>query len=645
MAVIDIPGESAAPLGPQPSGGGLQAPVLTQAPGIRVDFGPALHNTQAPQIPKDFASGLFQGSQALAEGLQHVGGFLSGVVQKIGEAQAQDQLNKAELSMTQAKGDFETWKTQNPDPTQWGGEWNKRQDELLKSVIPDNASPIAKRAIQTSFSKFGMNMAVDTQTSAAKQVFSNAKESGIANAMSMVESGQYGAASAKISALQDGGYIHPLEGWHLQNSIKQKHEGDITDTFKSALATSNPENGGYAIARGLVEKGASDNVIPGPKAELMRNSVDAKERNDGVLTDIQQNPSDTLRRLESFGEDGHPVDYRWMSPAERMTMSGHARSSMAVISKGETDNFNAAAMTGAIKDDGDARKFFTPNTPSHIQEALVSRWRNGQPDTKEQFQTTQSQILGFDPDAPDAKWREAELRRDISATFSTQSASVLTGMLNDHLKPDRPDKADSAVKKFVSDSLLELHHGQLLGVHYKDQDAAIAAVHDPSVLEAFGIKPIIKGWFSDDKDAVLKTEGPGALDVFRKEVGKLSKGGKSPIVTDKYNTLSPDTQALMQRVLRGSVGTETLDNLRIQSAGNMAQLQSEFNAQIEKRPEMTVDDARKWIDDVAGRYSVQNARSAIKPRLAPSAPQTTPIYPKAGATSDQLRESLKKYGG
>lgn len=618
-----------------PASGG-QEPVTTHFPTMRVSFAAGMDAVEAPRLPKDFGSGYFQGAQALAQGMQHVAGFLENVGLQQAKAKSLEDINSAEVAMSKAHGDFAAWMEQNKqNPDSWLPEWNKRTQDIQKSLVTDQTSQFAKEQIMKSFNTFSTQVAVNTQVSGLKQQFSNTRDAGVANAMTMMQAGNYGGASAKIDDLAANGFIHATEAAQMKQSIIAKHENDMMDSFKSVMSQATPDNGGFDIAKGIIKKGIDDGVWHKEKGDFLMTTVESKQRSDGLLAQIGSNPVETLRQLEEHDENGKPKNFDWLQPGDRSTMLSHARAATMQVSRTEQDNFLAGLETGAIKDEDAARKFFSDATPTHIKEMLVNRWKGGLPDTKEAFMQAQGQVLGFDPKAPDAKYQEAALRSTIKTTLQPESAKVLNEMLDDRIKEPKPQHE---VRKFVNDAIMELHKNQLLGVRYKDQDAAIQAVHDPKVLEAFGIKPET-GIFFKDKDAVLKTDGPASLDLFRKEVAKNTIKGKSPLVPDKFNALPKETQDLVTRLLHSSSAMDEDTNLRIQSMSNGARLNTEFEAWLSAHPDATVSDANKWLTEVQGRFSVQSASQLLRPKAS-----TGSVYPMGAATPAQLKDLLKKYG-
>lgn len=615
---------------------------------IRVDHGPEINALRAPQIPENFGAGFFAGAQRLAAGVSALGGFMTHVAEKVGEAKSAQQVNDAEVEMAKMHGDFQAMMDKNPnDPDSWGVEWERQATDLHKRLLADKGlTPIARDAIDASWKRFAATKGASIQGAMVRQQFSNTKDSYIANGLQRAKDGDYTGAIATFKKAEEEGLTRPVETFHLKDQVSRMQKSDVLETAKTMLAKSGPLVGGYDQARELLK--ANADVLGKTDLQTALETVDSKERSDAVLQEIIENPVEALKKLNSYGEDGEPTNYSWMQPGERMQYSAQARGAVALQSKEDADRYLAVLSVGGIKDEKHARSFFSEATPKDEVEKYVAIWRQGRGETKPQYLEALNEIEAFDISNAkgDRAEREANLRKEIAFGVSPTEAIELQNYFTERLKGDK--EALHSAKHQVSKGVLELDSAGLLGVNYSGQEQALAAIQDPKVLKALGIAPesvsigqraaqiYTLGIFGGKAtpSAIRTVRGPQAFQMF-KDAAKKSK-----INIDLYNALDPKQKAIVEDVLHGT-SIDTAADLRLESMSRAEKVIQEWNEHLKTHPEdATSEKANKFLQEVQTRYGGDAINNTIEkekkktsalPRVHTTAPGAAPKGVGAGA--------------
>lgn len=586
------------------------APVRNDFRAIRVDHGPEINALRAPDIPEGFGAGFFAGAQRLAQGVQALGGFMSGVALKVGEARAAQQVNDAEVLMSKAHGDFvANYMLKHPnEPDAWGAEWEKHATELRQQLLSnDSLLPVARDAIDASWKRFAVIKGGEIQGAMVRQQFTNTKNSYIANAATMREQGNYVGSDAALDEGYHGGYLHKMEHFTLKKANRDAQEGEAIDTAKSLIESANPFNGGYQKARDFVK---ANEAVVGKNKQKLYDSIDGKERSDGVLNAINENPVLELKRLESYSENGKPTNYAdWMTPGERAQYTAHARGAVALQSRKEATAFLTAMTGNAIKNAEHAESFFQSGATDDAEKARYMQiWREGRGDTKEVFIDAQRRVHGFDVSNRDGlrDYREIVLRKWLDRELPKATAEAMQNQLNSVLKEQKPE---NTAKAFISKSALDLHNSKSLGIDYSGQKQALATIKDPKVLQALGISPEAREhWYSREKTPIplRNVDGPKAFTMF-KELAKTAK-----LDIDLYNKLDPKQKAIVDDVLHGT-SLNTQSDLEIESLARAEQIVTEWNQHVFLHPEKAgMEDAMKFIEEAQTRFGADAINNVIE---------------------------------
>lgn len=123
------------------------APVLMQERRARVDSSGAIRGlygiaeriaggaAQMPGAPSNLGQGRAAGVQAIGEGVKAIGQVQFDIAEKAAQLRNRADLHAAELELQRQYGEFEKWRTQNPDPDLWEKEWADRIGTFADSYV------------------------------------------------------------------------------------------------------------------------------------------------------------------------------------------------------------------------------------------------------------------------------------------------------------------------------------------------------------------------------------------------------------------------------------------------------------------------------------------------------------------------------
>lgn len=209
----------------------------SQAVGALADAG------KMPDLPMSLAEN--PGLHAIGRALQQGGDVIGALAIKRKEAESDVQVANADNAMASHEAEFETWKTQNPDPAGWDKEWATRASAFKNQLLGnEKLNDGARAVIDLRSTRWAGQSQANVAMSAAKQTFALAKSAFAASADAAIESQDFNKLDETLKTGLQKGYFfpHEAENWHQQfvkvgeQRVKQAEAGKERAQYEALAA-------------------------------------------------------------------------------------------------------------------------------------------------------------------------------------------------------------------------------------------------------------------------------------------------------------------------------------------------------------------------------------------------------------------------
>jgi hypothetical protein len=242
--------------------GNVPAPVLDHQRRPTVDTSEVsaaalrLGQIKNPELPESLAAPA-AALGSIGRGIEQGGSVLGALAVKQKEAAADVQVATADNSMLAGKADFEGWKLDHPDPSEWAPEWEKRLTTLKQTVLSNpKLDPTAAEHIGLRMTRFEGQSKADVMTSAAKETFSQAKSSFLGAISSATDAQDRSKFDEALSTSTQKGYVYGHEAEALKQNFekvgerkKKEAEADAISQAKDNIVTLVTGSGGDAAMK------------------------------------------------------------------------------------------------------------------------------------------------------------------------------------------------------------------------------------------------------------------------------------------------------------------------------------------------------------------------------------------------------------
>lgn len=264
--------------------------------------------TQLPQVDPNLGQGQAAGMEAIGEGVQDVGSALLDIEQRVQTAKNYADEHAAQIAMDREVLEFEKWRQDHPDPTEWEPGWQERMSQFSSRYFADkNLSPAAETKIRQRMESFTSRTGVRVGMDAMRETVGQAASALMADVERADEAGDLETGLEKIDEGVRQGWIAEDEAERrkiqLRESIEAKTLQAGMNRVNTFLLNGDPE-------------GAKEELMALPMREderaLQLAEVDRKHAVNIKVNELNdltyEEPHEAIKRLEAIGEDGKPLN-------------------------------------------------------------------------------------------------------------------------------------------------------------------------------------------------------------------------------------------------------------------------------------------------------------------------------------------------
>jgi hypothetical protein len=579
MATIPLFNDGQAPRTPQ-------AAPLSRIPTARLELdyaslaNKAAAANQMPELPRDFFRGLQMGDQALGDAVQQLGNSMQELSVRQMQAKEYADAEEIQTELRYRELEFEKWRTENPDPSKWGEEFNRRFQAVQKDFDGRPYLPRTRALAQRSLDRFGQHGLISVEIDAKRKEFARAHD-----------------------------------------AVRAKRELGIETRNPNLIAEADRD----AVGMSLEE----------PNVAALENLRATKAMQKGMQADLIFNsPKVALDILEGRVE---PPDYMAdMSAEERFKAARTARLTIAenqqVILQQVEKDIASNVLTSVEQFESQVDQYDIKGTldaETRRQAHAIIRGRVFDPGLFNEHLLAAKHFdkNGLGEDADEYEWtlrrrfmnHPAHYREQLEKTLDASKART---------------SGEPSGLKLARNLLHQKHENEQLSdddgtpLLYKQEKFLMDALTDASKTKVFGIT-------EKQTQELIVLDGPARIQRFRELVQNRTKGGKTFEIADPaaYSNLTPFTKDLFHKALHEGA---FVDHNRYKKS---AQRETELARQLEKyaqdNPNATEDDFVKWIELNTSRDRRQNGVRALNDPVTPDNPLPLPV-PGAGASLDLI---------
>lgn len=388
---------------------------------------------QMPDIPLDAMAGKFRGLSKLGAGISDLGSALGAVAEAQADIRNYKDIQEAEMAMDQLASDFEEWKMENPDPSTWEAEWDRRIDTFQQDIEGRGLSPLARDRVNGSFSRFKTGGGIKVKTEATRQLFQEASQLGLARAQVAADQGDYDGAMAQLEELRDrrliseGDYL--LKGQVAKETSDAFHHKNYRQGLEAMVADQawGEAEGHIEAYRDLVgdDIARRDRARVVVSAETDRQTVEATRL-------INDDPWQAEETLFEKNEDGTWKNYPNVKGSTRVALEEGVRSEKARISSENYTTLRKAVDAGYTLEEAQREYPEASRLDPEDYDLLEKAAKLEQADIVGHERLILEEIQGYDAKrdgAGEGKTQE-HLRARINALASPEGAEFLHEVLD-----------------------------------------------------------------------------------------------------------------------------------------------------------------------------------------------------------------------
>lgn len=327
---------------------------------------PSVQRAQYAGVPVSLENALapIRGSQAIAGAIGQTGQVLGEFAVRTAKIREDGILAEQQRQQEAAFGQFQADLANIPDPDQWQAAWDKRANELQKSVAmsQNKLGPDGKRRSQAMFKDWSVQNSIRVKTQSSLAIVKEAKQSLTTQAVELAQQGDLEGARGIIARLDSE--HHALSKGELAD-----WDSKLVQTAENAMVQSAIMEDPFQASEDL-RGGKWESLTPALRNRYL---LQAREREADVRENIMRGFDEQIYALERGDAGVNPVTLeRQINEAPRITAQ-QKRFMLQRLSKTQNPKQQAAAVATLW----DMAEAIDPSSPTakleitQIREALM----------------------------------------------------------------------------------------------------------------------------------------------------------------------------------------------------------------------------------------------------------------------------------
>lgn len=459
---LAMPGSPASP----------NAPAMERGGSVRVNAGEALAGlgriadnlagmAPTPGVPTNLGQGAAQGMVNLGQGVKDLGQARFQIEEEIAKARNYNLLSEAALAMDREIGEFEKFQLENPDPSKWPAEWDRRVSEWPGRYLEGRDYPTAvKDAINSRVLSQGQRYGIEVGVAAKKQEVAMARDN---MTLEFMRAGSAEEIEALASTPEAKLWMDPVTLEMTRLKAMDRLESEQLDIAKN-LVQADINAGKYDVAKSRIQS------APGLREDermAWASGVEKQERQDGFINQVDQvgyyNPDEALNMLNATDENGNWVNWSGMSDEARYKKSREfeaVRANGWAEAAGEIrERISTEGLTEAdLEQDPDFKSL-----PASLQAATVQSIRKGALDDFMELSDFEAKARQLDTRSHEGKIKASEMLAEAQLRFTGDAAESAISTVQSAINNPKPLMPDAEAITMARSSIRERFENQEFG--------------------------------------------------------------------------------------------------------------------------------------------------------------------------------------
>ena len=508
---LAMPGSPASP----------NAPAMERGGSVRVNAGEALAGlgriadnlagmAPVPGVPQNLGQGAAQGMVNLGQGVKDLGQARFQIEEEIAKARNYNLLSEAALAMDREIGEFEKFQLENPDPSKWPAEWDRRVSEWPGRYLEGRDYPPAvKDAINSRVLSQGQRYGIEVGVAAKKQEVAMARDN---MTLEFMRAGSAEEIEALASTPEAKLWMDPVTLEMTRLKAMDRLESEQLDIAKN-MVQADINAGKWDVAKARAQS------VPGLREDeriAWVSGIEKQERQGGFIQQVDQvgyyNPDEALNMLNATDENGNWVNWSGMSDEVRFKKSrefeavradGWAKSAGEIRERISTEGLTEADL----EQDPDFKKL-----PASLQAATVQSIRKGALDDFMELSDFEAKARQLDTRSHEGKIKASKMLAEAQLRFTGDAAESAISTVQDAINNPKPLMPDAEAITMARSSIRERFENQEFGkFRYAKTDIVEQEIYrdnkptgemgyfvaDPNPPEGFGFRGRYKSIFGN----------------------------------------------------------------------------------------------------------------------------------------------------
>lgn len=439
----------------------------------------------------------------LGNAVSRVGETLFAIRERKARADNYSAVAAARNEMLRVEGEFDKWRLENPDPSQWEARWSDTFSNFRNNYGSGrDLSPAAQEAIALEMDAWGTRQTVQVGVAAVKGSVARARSANEANYLRYIEEENLPGVERELEIARSEGWMYEDESYQKLISARERIEGKRLQRLgheSSALI----DRGQFDEAANLWREVRDSGGLPREEADARLADVE-KQRNtygiaEAIWSDADKDLEGTIARLQSRDENGNFADYEGFPIDQRKRFTQALKTELAKLHQEDVGDLITRYRNGLLDDQTIQEEPKYKGLPEALQGSVLDSIRKDALNDHFALEDFREQVAEqIDPREGDAEEIASRLLTQASLQFQDDMLEQARGMVSDRMEnpdPLEPDPlAKSETRSYWKDRILNEDFGRFSFTRNEIKqiehptEGLVFAVEDPNPPEALGFK-------------------------------------------------------------------------------------------------------------------------------------------------------------